>query len=360
MLATFMYGQHDVRVDHVDEPQILLSTDAVVMIEASSVCGSDLWGYRGVLTVDRPTAKGHEFLGMVTEVGARVSTLRPGDFVIGPFTINDGHCHNCRNGVQPSCLSRGRWGQLGADGITAGGAQAEMIRVPLAEGTLFRTERPEDPALLPHLLTLADVMPTGHHAAVCADVGPGSTVAVVGDGAVGQCGVIAATRLGAERIIMMSRHQDRQDLALSFGATDIVTERGTEGAQQVRDLLGGLGADCVLECVGTDESLQQALAATRPGGQVGVVGLPAGNPAIEVRSLFAKNIGMRGGAAPVLSYIDDLISDVRDGSITPGRVFDTTLDLTDAARGYAAMDSRQSIKTMLLPPDRTDTPADQE
>lgn len=347
MLATFMHGNGDIRAEYTEDPKILLPTDAIVEIEASCVCGSDLWGYRGVLPVDRPTAKGHEFLGTVTEVGSEVTSMKPGDFVIAPFTISCGECAHCRAGIFPSCIKRGMWGREGADGLVTGGGQAEAVRVPLADGTLFRTPRPDDASLIPHLLSLSDVMCTGHHAAICGNVRPGSTVVVVGDGAVGQCAVIAAKRLGAERIIMMSRHEDRAQLARSFGATDIVAERGADGAALIKELTGGVGADSVLECVGTEESFTQGLSSTRPGGQMGFVGLPAGKPNLPVNSIFARNAGVRGGGAPVLAYIGELLPDVMSGAIEPGRVFDKTYPLSDVAQAYADMDQRRTIKSLL-------------
>ncbi|MEW1973844.1 zinc-binding dehydrogenase [Microbacterium profundi] len=349
MLATYLFGPGDVRVLEVADPQILRPTDVIVEVEAACVCGSDLWGYRGVLSSTTPLAKGHEFIGTIVETGSDVHRFAVGDFVIAPFTISDGVCQHCRNGVHPSCTNRGRWGQLGADGLIAGGGQAELVRVPLADGTLTKTHRPSDPAMLRHLLTLTDVMCTGFHAAVCADVTPGDTVVVVGDGAVGLCGVIAAQRLGAEHIIMMSRHSDRQALAREFGATEIVAERGKAGVAAIKELTNGFGADAVLECVGTEESFTQALSSVRPGGQMGFVGLPAGGASAPISSFFARNVGVRGGAAPVLRYIDGLLTDVLDGSITPGRVFDSEFALEDTPDAWAAMDARTSIKSLVLP-----------
>lgn len=349
MLATFMYAPGDVRVESTAFPTLLEPSDVIVAVEAAGVCGSDLWSYRGVAAVERPTAKGHEFVGTVIEVGPDVRTLVPDDFVVSSFVIADGTCIYCRTGIHPSCEKRGRWGHLGADRHVAGGGQAEAVRVPLADGTLFRTERPHSLETTKDLLALADVMSTGHHAAVCAEVRAGATAVVVGDGAVGQCAVIAARRLGAERVIMMSRHPGRQHLARSLGATDIVPERGKEGAAVIKEITAGVGADCVLECVGTDESFAQAISSTRPGGRVGFVGLPAGAPSIAVSGLFARNVGIRGGGAPVQAYIGDLLTDVRAGLITPGRVFDSILPLDRGADAYRAMASRTSIKAMLFP-----------
>jgi hypothetical protein len=347
--ATVLYGPRDVRLDDVPDPALLRPTDAVVRVVASCVCGSDLWPYRGVNTPESPKRIGHEFVGVVEEVGDEVRTVRSGDFVIAPFAASDGTCVNCRNGVHTSCVHGAWWGGEDEFGLPVDGGQGEYVRVPMADGTLVATPDAPDDAMVPGLLTLSDVMGTGHHAALAAGVGPGSTVVVVGDGAVGLCAVLAAHRLGAERIIAMSRHADRQELAQVFGAADIVAERGAEGVARVKELLGGVGADAVLECVGTKESMQQALDSTRPGGRVGYVGVPNGGPELPIRKMFGDNISVGGGVAPVRAYLPELLTDVLNGSIDPGKVFDLELPLDKVAEGYAAMDERRSIKTLLRP-----------
>jgi len=349
MKATLIYGEHDIRFETVPDPQILRPTDALVRVVASCVCGSDLWRYRGIMPVKEPTRIGHEFVGVVEEVGHEVTTVRPGDFVIAPFVVSDGTCPNCRNGVMTSCLHGTGWGGTDEFGLPVDGGQGEAVRVPLADGTLVATPEPPDRALIPSLLTLSDVMGTGHHAAVAAGVGPGSSVVVVGDGAVGLCGVLAAKRLGAERIIAMSRHPKRRELATAFGATDLVEERGEEGAAAVKAMLDGIGADAVLECVGTKESMQQAIDSTRPGGRVGYVGVPAGGAELPIGQMFGANINVGGGVAPVRVYLPDLLRDVLAGRIEPGRVFDLQLPLAEVAEGYAAMDERRAIKALLWP-----------
>ena len=318
-------------------------------VVAACVCGSDLWPYRGVRPTTAPHRIGHEFVGVVEEVGSDVRTLRPGQFVVAPFTISDNTCVHCRNGIHTSCSQLGWWGEPDHDGIPSDAGQGEYVRVPLADGTLVATPDHPDAALLPSVLTLSDVMGTGHHAALAGGVRPGSTVVVVGDGAVGLCAVLAARRLGAERIIAMSRHQTRQDLAVRFGATDVVAERGAEGVARVMDLLDGVGADAALECVGTKESMDQALRSTRPGGMVGYVGVPNGGPELPIRQMFGRNVGVNGGVAPVRGYIEELLPDVRSGAIQPGRVFDLVLPLSQAAGAYAAMDERRATKVMLRP-----------
>ncbi|WP_449385075.1 zinc-dependent alcohol dehydrogenase family protein [Cellulomonas soli] len=349
MRATVIHGPHDVRLETVPDPVIRRPTDAIVRVVAACVCGSDLWAYRGVRPTGEPSRIGHEFVGVVEEVGADVTSIRPGQFVIAPFSIADSTCVHCRHGVHTSCEQLAWWGAPDHEGIPSDAGQGEYVRVPLADGTLVAT--PEQPSgeLLPHVLTLSDVMGTGHHAARAGQVGPGSSVVVVGDGAVGLCAVIAARRLGAERIVAMSRHADRQQLAQRFGATDVVAERGAEGVAHVRDLLDGIGADSVLECVGTKESMQQALDSTRPGGRVGFVGVPAGGPELPVQQMFSRNVSVGGGVAPVRGYIPDLLGDVWSGAIEPGLVFDLVLPLDEVAEAYAAMDERRAIKSMLLP-----------
>jgi threonine dehydrogenase-like Zn-dependent dehydrogenase len=349
--AAVIHGPGDIRVEDRDYPELKLPTDALVRVTAACVCGSDLWPYRGVRPTEQPRAIGHEFVGVVEQVGDAVSTLAPGDFVIAPFVASCGNCPSCRNGITVACSHRAGWGGEDEHGHYVDAAQGEAVRVPMADGTLVRVPdvtEPE-PALTASLLTLSDVMATGHHAAVSAKAGPGRTVVVVGDGAVGLCGVLAAKRLGAERVIAMSRHADRQALAREFGATDIVTERGREGAQKVRELLGGVLADSVLECVGTKESMDQALRCTRPGGSLGYVGVPAGGPELPIGVLFAKNISVAGGMAPARTYIPELLEDVLDGTINPGRVFDVEMPLEDAPEAYRAMDERRAIKVLLKP-----------
>ena len=351
MRATIIHGPGDIRVEDREYPQVLRDGDAVVRVSAACVCGSDLWPYRGIRETREPRAIGHEFVGVVESVGTGVTSLAPGDFVIAPFTGNCGKCPPCRSGVTVACEELVGWGSTDTHGDYVQGAQGEAVRVPNAEATLVRVPGVVDPddALLADLLTLSDVMGTGHHAAVSAGVGPGQTVVVVGDGAVGLCAVLAASRLGAGRIIAMSRHEDRAALAREFGATDVVAERGKEGAARVRELLGGVPADAVLECVGTAESMDQALRCTRPGGRVGFVGVPAGGAELPIGVLFAKNITVGGGMAPVRTYLPELLEDVMAGKIHPGKVFDSVLSLDKAPEAYAAMDQRQAVKVMLKP-----------
>lgn len=349
MRATLIHAPRDIRVEDVPDPSVQRPTDAVVRVVASCVCGSDLWPYRGVAETTEPHRIGHEFVGVVEELGSGVATLKVGDFVIAPFALSDGTCVHCRNGVHTSCEHGAWWGGEDSEGLMVDGGQGEAVRVPMADGTLVATPEMPDDSMLASLLTLSDVMGTGHHAAVSAGVGRGATVVVVGDGAVGQCAVLAARRLGAERVIAMSRHADRQELAGTFGATDVVAERGDEGVARVTELLGGIGADAVLECVGTKESMQQAIDAARPGGRVGYVGVPAGGAELPIRQLFGSNVSVGGGVAPVRGYLPELLTDVLSGAIDPGKVFDLVLPLDQAPEAYAAMDERRSIKTMLRP-----------
>jgi threonine dehydrogenase-like Zn-dependent dehydrogenase len=338
MRGAVLHAPGDVRLETLDDPTIVEPTDAIIRISATCVCGSDLWSYRGINPVTRPTPVGHEYCGLVQEVGPGVRSVRAGQFVIGSFFASDNTCPNCRAGVQTACRHR----------QPVIGAQAELLRVPLADGTLVPTPGPPPEALVPSLLTLSDVMGTGWFAAVAAKVQPGMTVAVVGDGAVGLLGVLSARRMGADRIIAMSRHEPRQKLALELGATDIVTERGDDGVARVMDMTDGVGADAVLECVGTGESMTQAIRSTRPGGFVGFVGVPHG---VNLRGedLFRTQVGLRGGPAPVRQFLPELIDLVWSGEIDPGRVFDLTLPLEDVAEGYRAMDERRCIKALLLP-----------
>lgn len=349
MLATVIHAPRDIRVETVPDPVLSTGPDAIVRVVAACVCGSDLWPYRGIAETKEPSRIGHEFIGVVEEVGPEVTTVKPGDFVIAPFYVCCGKCVHCCNGFSTSCVAGSWWGSTDRAGALADAGQGERVRVPLADGTLFALAGTPDVSLIPSLLTLSDVMGTGHHAAVSAGVRPGATVAVVGDGAVGLCGIIAAKRLGATRIIAMSRHSARTALAREFGATDVVTERGEEGAARVVELTDGVGADCVLECVGTKESMSQALRSARPGGQVGFVGVPAGGPELPVELLFRTNVGVRGGVAPVRGYMAELLPDVLSGAINPGRVFDLELPLAQAAEAYAAMDERRATKVMLRP-----------
>ena len=338
MLGTIIHGPRDIRVEERPDPTIVNQTDAIVRTVAACVCGSDLWRYRGIAEVPRPTPIGHEYVGIVEAVGSDVTTVQPGQFVVGGFLTSDNTCPVCKAGAHANCQHA-----TGYDGC-----QAELIRVQNADGTLLATpEHPAD-ALVPDLLALSDVMCTGWHAAVCADVRPGSTVVVVGDGAVGLSGVLAASQLRAERIIAMSRHDDRQAIAREFGATDIVAERGDAGVEAVKELTGGIGADSVLECVGTDESVVQALKSARPGAMVGWVGVPHVTD-IPQEHMFWKNVGLRGGPAPVRAYLPDLLQRVWDRQIEPGKVFDLTLPLAEVAEAYAAMDERRAIKALLLP-----------
>jgi threonine dehydrogenase-like Zn-dependent dehydrogenase len=338
MRGAVIHGPGDVRFEERPDPVITDPTDAVVRTVATCVCGSDLWRYRGIAEVPKPTPIGHEYVGVVEAVGADVTTVKPGDFVVGGFLTSDNTCVLCKAGAYANCLH----------GTGYDGCQAELIRVRNADGTLIATPETPPEELIPNLLALSDVMGTGWHAAVCADVRPGSTVVVVGDGAVGLSGVLAAAQLGAGRVIAMSRHADRQALARDFGATDIVAERGDDGIARIHELTGGVGADSVLECVGTDESVVQALRAARPGGMVGWVGVPHVTD-LPQQHMFWKNVGLRGGPAPVRAYLPDLLSRVWRGTIDPGRVFDLALPLAEVADAYAAMDSRRAIKAMLRP-----------
>lgn len=346
MRATVLHAPRDIRLDDVDAPQLQLGTDAVVRVVASCICGSDLWPYRGVNPVRKPVRIGHEFVGVVEQVGDAVSTVAPGDFVIAPFTFSDNTCALCERGVHTSCTNGGMWGNNDKQGHAVDGGQGELVRVPWADGTLVATPSQPSQEMVSQLLTLSDVFPTGHHAAVSAGVTAGSTVVVVGDGAVGLSAVLASKRLGAARVVAMSRHETRQQLARRFGADEVVAERGKEGAAAVREMLDGIGADHVLECVGTADSMQQAMLSARPGGRIGYVGVPH-DVVLNVPQMFGRNIGLAGGIAPVRHYIEELLPDVLDGTVTPGDVFDLTVPLDRVADGYRAMDERTAIKTML-------------
>ncbi|MEU6655662.1 zinc-dependent alcohol dehydrogenase family protein [Streptomyces sp. NPDC046900] len=340
MHGAVLYAPGDVRFEERTDPKIHNPTDAVIRTVATCVCGSDLWDYRGINPVEQPTPFGHEYVGIVEEVGDEVKTIQPGQFVIGSFFASDNTCPNCQNGYQTNCLHR--------EFVGAEGCQAERIRIPLADGTLVSTPTQPAEEHIPSLLACSDVMGTGWYAALAAEVQPGDTVAVVGDGAVGLCAVIAAKELGAGRIIAMSRHESRQKLAREFGATDIVVERGEEGVARIKEMTGGIGADRVLECVGNEQSMQQALNSTRPGGNVGFVGVPHGI-ALDGTQLFYSHVGLRGGPAPVRQYLPDLIDRVMSGRINPGKVFDLELPLSQVAEGYKAMDERRAIKALLKP-----------
>ena len=328
----------DVRFEKRDAPTLQTPTDAIIRMSATCVCGSDLWDYRGINPITSPTPMGHEYVGIVEEVGSAVTTIRPGQFVIGSFFASDNTCPICRAGFQTSCVHR--------EFVGAGGAQAEYLRVPLADGTLVATPDLPDAGMIPSLLAASDVLGTGWFAAVAADVRPGKTVAVVGDGAVGLLGVLAARELGASRIIAMSRHKSRQRLAAEFGATDIVTERGEAGVARIKDLTDGLGADSVIEAVGTQESMMQAIRSTRPGGALGYVGV-SHDVQIPGEELFYSHVRVLGGPAPVRRFLPELIDRIWTGTIDPGKVFDLTLPLADVAEGYRAMDERRAIKTLL-------------
>ncbi len=349
MLATVITAARDIQVQEVADPTIIAPTDAVVRVVAACVCGSDLWPYRGVTPTTKPRRIGHEFVGVVESVGDEVSRIRVGDFVIAPFYWCDMTCINCLNGVSTSCLHGGWWGAPDRNGAFVDGGQGELVRVPLADGTLVATPSTPAPELVPSLLTLADVMGTGHHAAVSAGVTAGSTVVVVGDGAVGLCAVLAAKRLGASRVVAMSRHADRQAIAREFGADEIVEERGAEGIARVKELFDGVGPDCVLECVGTAESMEQALKSARPGGMVGYVGVPNGGAELPIQLMFGTNVGANGGVAPVRNYVEELLPEVLAGTLNPGIVFDLELPLAEAAEAYAAMDERRATKVLLRP-----------
>jgi threonine dehydrogenase-like Zn-dependent dehydrogenase len=344
MRGTVMYAAGDVRVENVPDPAIRERTDAVIRVTRACICGSDLWPYKTLKESDGARVMGHEAVGVVEDVGADVRTLARGDVVVMPFAFSDGTCVFCEEGLQTACVHGGFFGNPEVPG-----AQSEAVRIPQADGTLYVLPVAEDDALMPSLLTLSDVMGTGHHAAVVAGVGAGSSVAVVGDGAVGLCGVIAAKRLGAEQIVIMGRHDDRVALAREFGATDVVRERGGEAVERVRELTDGHGVDAVLECVGLDQSIETAIEIVRPGGAVGRVGVPQHESLPGARPSFSKNVTIGGGPAPVRAYIDELLPDVLDGRIEPGRVFDRVVDLDGVPDGYRAMNDRESIKVLVRP-----------
>ena len=333
-----MYGAGDVRVEDRPDPKIEQPTDAVIRLAATCVCGSDLWAYRGTDKLDGPAPMGHEYAGVIEEVGSQVSTVKPGDFVIGSFFASDNTCEICQAGYQSRCIH--------AEPVGAIGTQAEYARIPLADGTLVATPAMPEPDLIPSLLAASDVLGTGWFAAVAAAAGPGKTVAVVGDGAVGLLGVLAASQLGAEQIIAMSRHEPRQQLARQFGATGIVTERGDDGVAVIKELTGGYGAHSVIEAVGTQESMMQAIRATRPGGHVGYVGV-SHDVTLPGEELFFSGVHLHGGPAPVRRFLPELIDLIWQRTIVPGKVFDLQLPLADAAEAYQAMDERRAIKSLL-------------
>jgi len=344
MRATVMFGAHDVRIRNVPDATIASPSDAVVRVTRACICGSDLWPYEAMERSESGRVMGHEAIGVVEAIGADVRTLKVGDFVIMPFAYSDGTCDFCHEGLHTSCVHGGFFGTS-----QVAGAQAEAVRIPLADGTLYALPVGPDHALVASLLTLSDVMGTGHHAAVAAKVGAGNSVAVVGDGAVGLCGVIAAKRLGAEQIIMLGRHPDRIALAREFGATDVVSERGAEAVERVLELTGGHGVNSALECVGLAAAMQTAIGITRPGGAVGRVGVPQDATMPASQSAFFRNITVSGGPAPVRAYIAELLPDVLSGRIEPGRVFDRVVGLDGVPDGYRAMNERESIKVMVKP-----------
>ncbi|MFD8006027.1 zinc-dependent alcohol dehydrogenase family protein [Streptomyces mirabilis] len=344
MRATLIYGAGDVRVEEVPDPKIQRPTDAVVRVLRSCICGSDLWPYGSRPPSEQGDRIGHEFLGVVEDIGAEVSGLRTGDLVVAPFVYSDNTCDFCLEGLHTSCRHGGFWATDGVDG-----GQGEAVRVPQAQGTLVKLPVGEDSALLPSLLTLSDVFCTGHHCAVTAGVTPRTTVAVVGDGAVGLSAVLSAKRLGAERIILMGRHKDRTDLGRDFGATDIVAERGEEGVARVRELTGGDGTHTVLECVGTLPALETALGVVRAGGTISRVGAPQYDQAPLGFQVFMNNITLTGGVAPARAYIEELLPDVLEGKIEPGRVFDRTVSVDEVPDGYRAMAAREALKVLVQP-----------
>ena len=344
MRATIMFEAGDVRIENVPDPRIIEPTDAIISVSRACICGSDLWPYKNMEHDNRGRVMGHEAIGVVEDVGADVCKIKRGDLVIMPFAFSDGTCEFCHESLQTSCVHGGFFGSM-----ETAGAQAEAVRIPQADGTLFRLEVEKDNELIPSLLTLSDAMGTGHHAAITAKVAPGKKVAVVGDGAVGLCGVIASQRLGAEQIILLGRHADRIELAKEFGATGIVSERGDEAVERVHELTGGSGVHSVLECVGLDQSMETAIRIARPGGAVGRVGVPQHESLPASEPAFYNNITVSGGPAPVRAYIDELLPDVLEGKIQPGRVLDRTVGLDGVPDGYRAMNERKAIKVMVKP-----------
>jgi threonine dehydrogenase-like Zn-dependent dehydrogenase len=339
-----MFGAGDVRIKNVPDARIIESTDAVIVVSRACICGSDLWPYKAMEQSEKGVVMGHEAIGVVESVGADVRTIKRGDLVVMPFAFSDGTCDFCHEGLNTSCVHGGFFGNE-----EIAGAQAEGVRVPLADGTLYALPVGRDDALMPSLLTLSDVMGTGHHAAVAARVGPGKSVAVVGDGAVGLCGVLAARRLGAEQIILMGRHPDRIALAREFGATEVVSERGEEAIERVRELTNGFGVHSVLECVGTEQAMLTSVSIVRAGGAVGRVGVPHYDAIPLAQPTFYNNVTVSGGPAPVRAYIEELLPDVLEGKIEPGRVFDRVAGLDGVPDGYRAMNEREALKVMVKP-----------
>ena len=344
MRATVIHGAGDVRIENVPDPVIQHPSDALVRVVRASICGSDLWPYRSMGPSDPSRRIGHEFLGVIEDVGSDVPGFACGDLVVAPFVWSDGICDFCQEGLQTSCRHGGRWGRNGIDG-----GQGEAVRVPMAGGTLVKIPAVIDSALLPSLLTLSDVFPTGHHCAVTAGVNARTTVTVIGDGAVGLSAVLAAKRLGAEQIILMGRHKDRTDLGRDFGATDVVAERGEEGVERVRELTGGDGTRIVLECVGLRPAFETALTVVRDGGTVSRVGSPQYSEAPMAALPFRRNVTLTGGVAPARAYIAELLPDVLEGKVEPGRVFDCTVDLDGVPDGYQAMADRKALKVLITP-----------
>lgn len=336
MYATVLHGPRDIRYEQVEDPGILAPTDAIIQLSATCVCGSDLWPYRGLSGADEPMHMGHEYCGVVIETGSEVRNIRPGQFVVGSFCLSDNTCPHCQFGFQSSCMQR----------EFMSGAQAPYARVPLADGTLVATQEMPDAAMIPHMLAASDVLGTGWYGAVASGVHEGGTVVVVGDGAVGLMAIMAAQQLGAGRIIAMSRHPARQELAREFGATEIVEERGDEGIARIMELTNGVGVESVVEAVGMEQSMHQAMGICRPGGTIGYVGVPHG-VSFDGQQLFYKQQRMMGGPAPVRRFLPDLMDRVLAGRIQPGKVFDLTLPIEQVAEGYKAMDERRAIKTML-------------
>jgi threonine dehydrogenase-like Zn-dependent dehydrogenase len=344
MRATVMYEAGDVRIENVPDATVIEPSDAVVRVTRACICGSDLWPYKTMEPSDSGRVMGHEAIGVVEAVAADVRNIKQGDLVVMPFAFSDGTCVFCHEGLQTSCVHGGFFGT-----VDVPGAQAEAVRVPQADGTLVVLPVGEEDALMPSLLTLSDVMGTGHHAAVTANVGPGKIAAIVGDGAVGLCGVIAAKRLGAQKVILLGRHPDRIALAREFGATDVVSERGEEAVEHVRELTDGYGAHAVLECVGLEQSELTAIQIARPGGAVGRVGVPQDETMPASQPAFYNNISVSGGPAPVRAYIEELLPDILEGRIEPGRVFDRVIGLDEVPDGYRAMNDREAIKVIVKP-----------
>ncbi|GHJ47630.1 IMP dehydrogenase [Catellatospora sp. TT07R-123] len=342
MRATLIYGAGDVRVEEVPDPVLREPTDALVRVLRSCICGSDLWPYGSRPATAEGDRIGHEFLGVVEDTGAEVSRFKRGDVVVAPFVYSDGTCDFCAQGLQTSCRHGGFWGAGGVDG-----GQGEAVRVPQADGTLVKLPVGEDSALLPSLLTLSDVFGTGHHAATTAGVGPRTTVTVIGDGAVGLCAVLAAKRLGAEQIVLMGRHKVRTDIGRDFGATDVVAERGEEGVAKVMELTGGDGTHAVLECVGLRDAIDTAYGVVRAGGRISRVGVPQYPEVPAGAPSFLRNVTLTGGVAPARAYIEELLPDVLDGKVQPGRVFDTTIGLDGVPEGYQAMADRRALKVLI-------------